>query len=205
MTDPDRVELLLKEARLFAGVAGGKPDSKWLWASKTADKQRCYFQRLVKLDNMPDEAWLYMRGDNATRAFINGQRVSLIAASGAPAWSFMHANVTGLLRTDVNAISVDVTNSGGPAGLIAVFEMRYGLELRRVVSDSTWRVTEQKPKGWPGTTPAQWIWAKDMRDGQRCYFQRVVDLPAKPTAARLYGRGDDSLAPRPSPSSPRSI
>ena len=192
-SDSERIDFLLREARLVTGVAHGKPKANWIWADKTSARQTCYFQRAVEIAKTPSEAWLYVRGDNSAKPFVNSQPIRLKATPGARSWSFLSAPVTRTLHPGVNTISIECSNSDGPAGLIAILEMRHGHALSRVPTDATWRVTGARPMGWPGSVRAQWIWGHRTRDNQTCYFQRVVRFAATPTAARLYARGDDRM------------
>ena len=192
--DAKQIDFLLGEVRLLTGQAHGKPKANWIWTSKTAGKQRCYFRRGFAIDDLPAEAWLYARGDNSARAFVNGEPVRLGATPGARPWSYLHARVTDRLRPGINMVSVECVNSDGPGGLVGVLDMRYGQTVKHIVTDASWHVTETRPVGWPGAAPAQWIWAHRTADRQTCYFHRVVQVDRAPSAAQLYARIDDSGA-----------
>src|SRR6266849_4240310 len=125
--------------------------AQWIWARRTTDTQSVGIRRVFDLARKPHSASLLVTADNYFTLFVNGHRVGGTEARPGSdlEWRNVHRfDLTPLLTTGRNVIALEAKNAGGPAGAIALLQLRSGRRTREIVSDAHWRVREDPPAGW---------------------------------------------------------
>jgi hypothetical protein len=125
------------------------PKEKWIWAPRMADNQRIWIQRAFDLAGKPATAKLWVGIDDAAEVFVNGQSVGKFngwnAAGPVP-------NVTGLLKSGRNVISVEAFNGKVPAGFLLRLEADTPSGPVVVASGLDWQCHATRPASWPQET-----------------------------------------------------
>jgi putative heme-binding domain-containing protein len=99
-----------------------------------------------KLGAAPDEARLVFTCDNHARIYVNGERVA-----SSDAWEVPQSiDVQKHLRAGDNVLAVHGSNDGGPAGLALRLTWVTGKGAGELVSDGSWRCSDDDPDGWDG-------------------------------------------------------
>jgi hypothetical protein len=157
---------LFARTRKLAEVAGFTPEPaaakpRWIWFNDEGNPARSappgsrYFRKTFEVPTTPaSQAILDITCDQAFTAWLNGERLGQ-----GEFWYYnkrVYAfDVARLLRPGKNVLAVQGTTrlrpggQPGPAGLL----VRLTLPApdgppKRVVSDKTWRASEQNPEGW---------------------------------------------------------
>ena len=128
---------------------------QWLWDRSAEADEEVFFRRGFELPEHVSEARLVLSCDNHCRVYGNGE---LLGSSDA--WeSPLQLDVTRHLRKGTNVLAVHAWNDGGPAGLAARLSWRVGSSEHELVSDATWRCSDDDPDGWQTAGFADEGWA----------------------------------------------
>jgi alpha-L-rhamnosidase len=125
--------------------------ARWIWVKRTTDTQRVGLRRAFQLARKPEAATLLATADNYFTLFVNGRRVGGTEARPGigMGWQDVHRfDLTPLLTAGRNVIALEAKNAGGPAGAIALLQLRWGRRHQEMVSDAQWRGREDPPAGW---------------------------------------------------------
>ncbi len=141
---------------------------KWIWNTKGADTKGkagyVYFRKTITVSGPVGEAISITTCDNSFTLFVNGQK----AGEGK---DFTHPelfDVSKLLKSGENLIAIEgvnnlpanvaptpetaVAGTENPAGLLFYLRIRTGQKgaekTTEIVSDNSWKVSEQKNAGW---------------------------------------------------------
>ncbi|HID05533.1 MAG TPA: rhamnosidase, partial [Armatimonadetes bacterium] len=145
---------------------------KWIWfpegdPRRSAPIDTRYFRRRLEVrpGRRLQKAQLLLTADDQFMLYVNGHKVE--ESDGRPdAWRRPKmVDVTAHLRTGMNVIAIAVTNTGGPAGLIAKLVMEFeGDEPLVIVTDSSWRVTREEQDNWamPDLDDSDWLPAMEI-------------------------------------------
>ena len=112
----------------------------WVWFGDSANEAKIVLRKTFTLDSKVEKAMVAATADNHCEVFINGKK-----ASSSDEWSQLEGvDVTSLLVTGSNVISVKAKNDGGPAGFLAALYVRLasGKSLE-IVSDTSWRASKE--------------------------------------------------------------
>ncbi|HEV2473391.1 MAG TPA: hypothetical protein VGS41_12035, partial [Chthonomonadales bacterium] len=139
--------------------AAAAPSWSWIWSRAGAGApQTLYFRRTFQLSAMPARAILRITADDSFRAYVNGSRQPLATGSD---WSMVQSfDVTRALRPGQNLLAVEVTNLGGPGGLLYKLQLRFrngrtagiyssGSTHVSVRAPALWRTLQFDDSGWP--------------------------------------------------------
>lgn len=116
---------------------------------------RAFFRKLFNLDTLPENAKLQLIGDTHTRVWVNGAEVGEVSARRSLSLIVEHErikqwSIMPLLRQGTNVITVEAANYNrfGSAGVNVYLELRNGSVTGKILSDSTWTVSEQADPAW---------------------------------------------------------
>jgi len=121
------------------------PTPKWIWTKQSTGGQQLWFRKDFQLQGKPKSARLYATCDNKLKLWINGK-----SAGSARDWMYpLQKDVTGLLKSGKNVIAAEGENAGGVAAFVLnlSIEQANGKTLK-VISDKSWKLSEQKPAGF---------------------------------------------------------
>ncbi|MFD9445323.1 alpha-L-rhamnosidase [Streptomyces sp. NPDC060006] len=194
----------LTDAPSFEGGA-------WIWfpegePATSAPAATRWFRRVVELPAAVTAATLAITADNVYAVSVNGTEVARTdLATDNQGWRRPAVvEVLAPLRPGRNVLAVEATNATvGPAGLIAVLSLRTAAGEQRVITDDSWRSTDEEPAAdWRGADfdDSGWPAAKEAADWGSGPWGKVVPasfaahqlrhefrLPRKKVArARLY-------------------
>ena len=131
--------------------------------------------------------WL-VAADNAFRASVNGRDAFDLRA----VWDFRRFTrfpVSALLVPGRNVLALAATNTGGPAGLAAVLQVRYvGGTVQRVATGGQWRAAAEAPEAWTGRDfdDAGWVRAERLDPvADESWKVRSFHSPVSPPATYL--------------------
>ena len=132
----------------------------WIWGRPPArDGQRLGFRRRVSLDAPVARALLTVAADNAFELFVDGEAVTHGSEWSTPVAVDLSRAFAGAGGTS-HELAITVRNGGGPAGLLVELELQsLGRPDRRVVSDTSWRWSEQLDDGWQDPDADDSAWA----------------------------------------------
>jgi alpha-L-rhamnosidase len=135
--------------------------AQWIWARRTTETQRVGLRRAFDLTHKPEAATLLVTADNFFTLFVNGRRVGGTEArlGSDMEWQNAHRfDLTPFLSAGRNVIALEAKNAGGPAGAIALLQLRWVGRHQEIVSDAHWRVREDPLAGWeqPGFQDSTW-------------------------------------------------
>jgi putative heme-binding domain-containing protein len=146
---------VLAGIRFFPSDAQGKKPAavpSWIWLGEAQPNQTVYFRKEISLEYRVVSARLYGACDNQMTVYVNGKEVIASDNWESPVFreitdAFVSPTVVG--KPVKNVIAVKAHNSDGPAGLL----LRVILENSKkqsitLVTDSTWRASEQAGSGW---------------------------------------------------------
>ncbi|BCM91270.1 hypothetical protein IAD21_03136 [Abditibacteriota bacterium] len=124
---------------------------RWIWAPEVSDGQNIWLQKTFNLAEKPKRGTLYIGADDEAQVFVNGDEVNTTKG-----WNdTTPLDVTSLLKTGENVISVRAHNGTGPASFVA----RLDADKRAIVSDGSWKFWNESPREWParseGGTPVK--------------------------------------------------
>ncbi|MFE9680337.1 alpha-L-rhamnosidase [Streptomyces sp. NPDC006285] len=185
--------------------------SAWIWfaAGEPADSAPAgtrWFRRTLDLPDPVTAATLAISADNVYAVSVNGTEVARTDLdTDHEGWRRPAVvEVLAQLRTGRNVLAVAATNaSEGPAGLVASLTLHTASGERRIVTDDSWRSTDEEPAAdWRGTDfdDSGWPAAKEAAAWGAGPWGRVVpasyaanqlrhefELPRRKVArARLY-------------------
>ncbi|MER6136231.1 alpha-L-rhamnosidase [Streptomyces sp. NPDC001815] len=185
--------------------------SAWIWfpegePATSAPAATRWFRRVVELPAAVTAATLAITADNVYAVSVNGTEVARTdLATDNQGWRRPAVvEVLAPLRPGRNVLAVEATNATvGPAGLIAVLSLRTATGEQRIITDDSWRSTDEKPAAdWRGADfdDSGWPAAKEAADWGAGPWGKVVPasfaahqlrheftLPRKKVArARLY-------------------
>ncbi|MFJ6569409.1 alpha-L-rhamnosidase [Streptomyces sp. NPDC091292] len=134
--------------------------SSWIWfpegdpASNLPAGTR-WFRRTLEAPARVTRARVAVTADDAYTLYVNGTQVGHTDAdSDAENWRRPAViDVTTALTSGTNVLAATATNGKeSPAGLLAVLEITTADGTTTVVTDDTWKTTDQEPSGsWQGT------------------------------------------------------
>lgn len=125
---------------------GDPATPRWIWSVEgTSNNQELTFHKAFELASVPKTASIVATCDNSMTLAVNG---SIIFEHGE--WTqAAKAGVRSHLREGRNEIRIAAMNEGGPAGLVGAMDMAWeGGKTRRIVTDSTWKVTVGIADDW---------------------------------------------------------
>ncbi len=185
---PPLVRAYTRKAELDRGKNQG-PVPQWLWDQAAEAEEELFFRRAFRLDAVPEQAKLAVSADNHVRVYVNGER-----AGNDDSWeSPLVLDVVGLLRAGENVVAVHAWNDDGPAGVVARLTWSRGEQRGGLVSDASWRRSDEDPDGWDrhGYDDASWQPATVIGPlGGGVPWTGSVGLGA------LGGAGGDAFAPQ---------
>lgn len=117
---------------------------KWLWDRSAEAEEEVFFRRSFELAKDASAAQLVVSCDNHCRVYLNGEQVGSSDAWETP----LRVDVTKHLRPGPNVLAVHGWNDGGPAGLAARLSWRMDGSDQELVTDATWRCSDDDPDGW---------------------------------------------------------
>ena len=121
-----------------------------------------YFRRKLSVsENRPiKKAFVTLAADNSCTLSINGQGVGQTAG-------FHHAKlleITKFLKEGINVVAISADNLGdapNPAGILGIVRVDYeNGEPLQVVTDASWRISDEEQHGWKSTTFDDQQWPK---------------------------------------------
>lgn len=127
---------------------------KWLWDRSAEADEEVFFRRVFELPDAVSEARLVLSCDNHCRVYANGELLGRSDAWESP----LQLDVTKHLRPGPNVLAVHAWNDGGPAGLAARLSWREGSSDHDLVTDDSWRCSDDDPDGWQTATYADDRW-----------------------------------------------
>ncbi|MDW4910584.1 alpha-L-rhamnosidase [Streptomyces sp. ADMS] len=147
--------------------------SAWIWfpegePANSAPAGTCWFRRTVDLPDGITAATLAISADNVFAVSVNGAEVARTdLATEFENWRRPAVlDVLAQLRSGKNVLAVSAANASvGPAGLVAVLTVHTASGEQRIVTDVSWRSTNQEPaadwrgadfddSGWPAAKVA---------------------------------------------------
>ncbi len=190
---PMRVEIkdvVLRGGRTQRQEAAARPQfdgpvPNWIWTvEEPSEAGKVYLRRTWELSREVKSAVLEITADNGFTAFVNGQPIG----SGDRWEDLYRFDVKKVLRTGVNAIAVEASNSGGTAGLAArvVLESFEGRKAW-VATNDKWRASEREIDGWRSA---------EFDDASWPAAQVVARMGAQPWGNVFAGRPRDGQAAR---------
>lgn len=125
-------------------------DAQWMWVGggnpqQEAPAGKVWFRRDIRVDE-PSTCALSIAVDDSFVLFVNGKKVG--EGKSGKAHRF---NLNGIVSEGNNVFAIEVTNDGGPAGIIVEGMVRgQGGSERPIDSPAEWTATTQKPAddGW---------------------------------------------------------
>jgi hypothetical protein len=136
------------------GTKGAGKAASWIWLGASAQpSQTVYFRKEIDLKYRVVSAKLYGACDNQMTVYINGKEVIASDNWESPVFREVTDRFASPAKTDSpvrNVIAVKAHNSDGPAGLLLKIVVQHpkGGESFTLVTDASWRVTDQEVKGW---------------------------------------------------------
>ena len=138
------------DAQGIKGKAGAGP--AWIWAGKAQPNQVVYFRKAIDLKYRVVSAKLYGTCDNQMAVYINGREAIASDTWEAPVFrevTDLFVSPTKLDSPVRNVIAVKARNTDGAAGLLLKIVMENPKkETVTLVTDGTWRASDQTAKGW---------------------------------------------------------
>ncbi|MEX1274990.1 MAG: glycoside hydrolase family 20 zincin-like fold domain-containing protein [Bacteroidota bacterium] len=126
---------------------------------------KAFFRKTFNLDVLPESAKLQLIGDTHARIWVNGAEVGEVSARRSLSLIVEHErikqwNIMPLLKQGTNVIAVEGGNYNrfGSAGFNAYLEVRNGSVTGKIVSDSTWTVSENPDAGWQSVEFSDRAW-----------------------------------------------
>lgn len=155
---PKAVFALLERERLQNSDPVGTTPS-WLWDESAQGDEEVFFRREFDVaEAVPKKARLAVTCDNHCRVYVNGDRVLSDDSWESPGV----VDIASSLKLGKNVVAVHGWNEGGPAGMALRVSWRQGDRPMEVVTDASWRCSDDDPDGWdaPGFDDSSWPLAK---------------------------------------------
>ena len=145
-----------KTVRLDTGDGWGRstpesgelePVGSWIWSAETRPNQTVWARRAFDLptDAAIRTAVASLSADNRFTLWINGKRIG----SHEPWMELASFDIRGALRPGHNTAAVEASNDDGLAGLAAGIHIGFeNGRTARILSDTSWRVTDQPEPAW---------------------------------------------------------
>lgn len=175
-------------------------ESQWIYHPAANPRNRdttatqvkhAFFRKTFSLNAVPETAMLQLIGDTEAKVWVNGSEVGYVFARRSLSLIVEHQRVKAwdikpYLASGTNVIAVEGFNyeQFGSAGLNIYAELQAS-GLTRIMSDSTWRVSEQSvprwnqadfdDSSWAQAAPRQYpspIIAPDFRKGRLSWIER---------------------------------
>lgn len=140
---PPLVDALLQRERAVVGRAD-EAVPQWIWDESWQDEDDVFFRREFEIAGRPTAGQVLFSCDNQCRVYVNGSRIGASSNWFEP----VARDVTTALRPGRNVVAVHGWNEGGPAALALRLVWRIGDVRGEVVSDASWRCSNEDPKGW---------------------------------------------------------
>lgn len=148
--------VVLGAARFFPIDAQGvksKAAPSWIWLGAAAQpKQTVFFRKTIDLKYRVVSAKLYGTCDNQMTVYVNGKEVLSNDSWESPVFREITDRFDNPTKTENpvrNVIAVKAHNTDGAAGLLLKVVLENPKkETVTLVTDATWRVTDQFTKGW---------------------------------------------------------
>lgn len=137
----------IQEIQVRSEKPAMKLPDQWIWAQKTADHQVIYLQKTIDLPKSATAGELWVAADDHAIVYLNGTEIQRKDGWGQAGPYPVDAK---LFRKGENVVAVTATNDGGPASLLLRLNIQSPEGQRHVVTDSTWRVFDTEPDGYPG-------------------------------------------------------
>ena len=146
------------------------PEAKWIWSTSKAAKGikpgSAYFRKSFELPGKPKTADVIAAADNSFVLLVNHRN----GMAGNNWKELKFRNLADRFKGGRNVVTVMATNSGeesNPAGLW--LGIRFQFEdgtTRDVISDKTWRVSDEDLKDWnkPDYDDSKWATASELGD-----------------------------------------
>jgi hypothetical protein len=152
--------------QLEGGGPVGDPtiESRWIYhpmahprlRDTTAQQVRhAYFRRSFSMEDVPTTAKLQLIGDTQAKVWVNNVDVGEVLARESLSLIVEHQRVKmwevgSLLKRGLNSIAVEAANYDqfGSAGVNVYMELSNGERITKILSDSTWKVSELPADGW---------------------------------------------------------
>jgi hypothetical protein len=129
-------------------------NAKWIWYPEkfiNATRQTRYFQKTFKLDNLADNARIWVRADDKFSLQVNGHVLNnnKRLRDGYNWQSAFCFNIKSVLKQGNNEVKIAVTNGTGPAGLLCRIKIKKsnGTEFD-LVSNETWKTNKGNNDKW---------------------------------------------------------
>ena len=150
-------------------------ESQWIYHPRANPRKRdssatqvpkAFFRKSFTLEQNPDNATLQLLGDTDAKLWLNGQELGEVFARSSLSLTVERQriktwDISPYLLVGKNVISVETTNYDpfGSAGLNVYSEIQTGnRSTLKVLSDSTWRVSDTVPNGWQTNVFADSSW-----------------------------------------------
>ncbi|MGW7253604.1 alpha-L-rhamnosidase [Streptomyces sp. NPDC054834] len=133
--------------------------SDWIWfpegdPTSSVPAETRWFRRTVEFPDGITAATLAISADNVFAVSVNGSEVAHTdLATDNEGWRRPAVvDVLDRVRSGTNVLAVSATNATqGPAGLIAVLTLRTASGEQKLVTDGSWKATDEQPSGdWRG-------------------------------------------------------
>lgn len=116
---------------------------------------QAYFRKTFSVNQMPSSAKLQLMGDTHVKVWVNGAEVGEVYARRSLSLIVEHSrmkmwDIASLLKQGDNVIAVEAVNYSerGSAGVNIYMELQSGTAIARVLTDSTWKVSDTPAEGW---------------------------------------------------------
>lgn len=135
-------------------------DAYWIWypGDDKKDGAKMWVVKKFEVKDNLKTGRLFVAADDKHRSYLNGE---LISESDSFGWSHLQDNdITKKLKTGKNLLAIEVEDAGHvPCGLLADVWLGYpDGKLERVISDRTWKTTNQKPSATWNVSPDTTNW-----------------------------------------------
>ncbi len=139
-----------------AQTPGPAPVPDWIWFHKSDGAENRFFRKVITLDGPATRGELVATADDGLEVFINGESV----LTGGE-WSRGHrADVKARLKPGRNVVAVKAHNGdSSPAGVLVRLRVDTAGTRQTIVSDATWKASEQGTTGWNQVTFDDASWA----------------------------------------------
>lgn len=132
------------------GGATAPPGTYWIWTTEGNPREDApvglrFFRTVFPVNREPAEVTLFLVCDDAFVAYVNGKRVG-----SSRTWQTGSVfDITEMVRLGNNALAVEATNRGGPAGLAGWVFVRTKPGNHYVYpTNASWRWNNEPAEGW---------------------------------------------------------
>jgi len=152
--------------QLERGEPAGDPtiESRWIYHPRGNPRlrdtmaqqvRRAYFRKSFSMEEVPSAAKLQLIGDTEAKVWVNNVEVGEVLARESLSLIVEHQRVKmwevgSLLKRGLNTIAVEAANYDefGSAGVNVSLELSIGERITKILSDSTWKVSDQPVDHW---------------------------------------------------------